>query len=400
MKKLAISAFTMASVASSISAQSLFDLAPAAEEEESIPLHYTFSAGVGLDSNPTPLLKTVGGADVNGSSTYATGQVGASFLSVAPQTRTEFFARVGVIHYFDSLIGANDETTPTFGFGLNWNHRISERLRVVSRNFASQELEPNRSLGVGGFNQIGEYLRYSTDNSIGYRWTGRLGTYTGFAFDSLSYDGSARNDVDNLAFYHNFRYQLSPQTVTTLNLRHSDRSVDSGLGDSTNQFITTGLEHRFNPSTIGVIRGGAQLRDVDGGGSSTSPTFEASLSSRVNNQLSFRGYGRYSIEDYSRYFGGIAFDDTATLRLGVDATYSISPKLSLRGGINYSNLDYNDDALASVSEDLLNLYVGFNLEVAENVWVTGTLNWEDAGSDASSREYDRNRVNLGVSTQF
>ena len=32
-------------------AQSLFDLAPAAEEEESIPLHFTFSSAVGYDSS-------------------------------------------------------------------------------------------------------------------------------------------------------------------------------------------------------------------------------------------------------------------------------------------------------------------------------------------------------------
>lgn len=399
MKKLAISAFAMASVAS-LSAQSLFDLAPAAEEDESIPLHYTFSAGVGYDSNPTPLLKTAGGANLNGNSTYGTAQIGASFLSVTPQTRTEFFARVGVIHYFDTLIGATDETTPTLGFGLNWSHRVSERLRLISRNYVSQELEPDRSSAPGGFSQVGEYLRAFTDNSVGYRWTERLGTYTGVVYDSISYDSASASDVDNLAFYQNFRYQLSPQSVGTLNYRYSDRSVNGGISDSTNHFVMAGLEHRFSPSTIGVFRAGAQFRDVDGGDSSTSPTFEASLNSRVSDQLKLRAYARYSVEDYSRRFLGFAYDNTETLRLGVSATYSISPSLSLRGGLNYSNLSYEDSALASQSEDLLNAYIGFNLKVADNVWLNGTYNWEDAGSDAPSREYSRNRLSFGVSTSF
>ena len=402
MKKLAISAFAMASVAS-LSAQSLFDLAPAAEEDESIPLHYTFSAGVGYDDNPTPLLRNGAGNNVNGSSLYGTAQVGASLLSVSPQTRTEFFARVGVIHYFDSLIGAADQTTPTLGFGLNWNHRVSERLRFVSRNYASQELEPDRSAGVGGFGQVGAYFRFFTDNSVGYRWTDRLGTYTGFVYDSLSYDDSPTSDVDNLSFYHNFRYQLSPQTVATLNYRYSDRDVDRQLGDSTNHFVLAGLEHRFSPSTIGVVRAGAQFREVDNGRSSTNPSFEASLNTRVNEQLSIRGYARYSVEDYSRVFNSVAFNNPETLRMGVAATYSLSPSLALRGGVNYSNLDYQDRAdgtSGSASEDLLNLYLGFNLKVAENITLNGTYNWEDAGSDAASREYDRNRVNFGISARF
>ena len=395
MKKLAISAFAMASVAS-LSAQSLFDLAPAAEEDSSIPLNYTFSAGIGYDDNASPI------ANPDNDSSYGTAQVGASLLNVSAQTRTEFYARVGVVHYFDDLGPGIDQSTFTAGFGFNWNHRVSERLRLVSRNYLSQELEPDREAGFGGLSQVGAYLRFFTDNSIGYRWTERLGTYTGVIYDSLSYDDSgigATSDVDTITFYNDFRYQLSPQTVATLSYRYSDSDPD-GASDSTNQFVLAGLEHRFSSSTIGVIRAGAQFRDVDGGSSTTTPSFEASLNSQLSSQLSVRGYARYSIEDYTRSFGGSFYDNSETLRLGIAATYTLSPSLSLRGGINYQDITYDDDTLANASEDLLNLYVGFNVKVAENIWVSGTYNFEDAGSDDATREYDRNRVNFGVSATF
>ncbi|MDB4354016.1 hypothetical protein N9Z02_01800, partial [Akkermansiaceae bacterium] len=73
MKKITVTALGLLS-ASSLCAQSLFDLAPSEETSESIPLTWTVGASLGYDDNPTPI-----GNDDN-SSAYAVGYVGASFL--------------------------------------------------------------------------------------------------------------------------------------------------------------------------------------------------------------------------------------------------------------------------------------------------------------------------------
>ena len=404
MKKLAITTIGVASAAS-LSAQSLFDLAPADDASESIPLSWTLSAGIGTDDNPTPL----GGSD---STLYGSASIGASFLSVAPQTRTEFFARLGTIHYFDDLdyitnagVISVDQSTTTYGFGLNWTREVNERLRLVSRTYLSQELEPDRASGIGGLMQVGSYQRWNTNLSVGYRWSERLGTYTGLTVSDLSYDNFGQNEFSSVSIYNDFRYQLSPQTVATLTYRHVENDVLFG-GDSTNQHILAGLEHRFSPNTIGVVRAGAQFRDIDGSanGTTTSPNLEASLNNRINEQLTVRAYARYSNEDYVRSVAGGIYDNAETLRLGLSASYMISPTFSINAGLNYQDVDYSERATPfgpiDPTEDIVNYFVGFNMSVTDTISLYGTYNHEDFGSSVAGREFDRNRLSLGVSSQF
>lgn len=400
MNKFTITALGMASAAS-LSAQSLFDLAPADEASESIPLSWTLSAGLGYDDNATPLSS-------DQDSTYGTASIGASLLSVTAQTRLELFAKVGVIHYFEDLdFGTQsvDQSTETYGLGLNWTRDISERLRFSSRNYLTHELEPNRESGIGGLSQVGAYVRFGTDNSVGYRWSERLGTYTGIGYSTISYDDSVGNDLDSLSFYNDFRYQLTSQTVATLTYRYIEHDTQS-VSDSTNQHILAGLEHRFSPTTIGVIRAGAQLRDVDGSasGSTTSPNVEASLKTQVNSQLSLNAYARYANEDYARFLNGSAYDDSETLRLGVNASYAVSPRFSINTGVNYTDIGYdgarNPVAPATPSENIFNYYLGFSMSLTDTVSLSGSWSYEDFGSDLPNRDYDRNRLSLGISSQF
>ncbi|MDB4430045.1 outer membrane beta-barrel protein [bacterium] len=403
MKKITVTALGLLS-ASSLCAQTLFDLAPSEETSESLPLTWVVGASLGYDDNPTPI-----GNDSN-ESAYAVGYVGASFLSEAPQDRVEFSAQLGYVHYFDSLdygvgVGAVsvDQSTPTGNLTLNWTRRVSDRLRFSSRNSAGVEYQPDYSVGTSAARQVGAYLRWSSDNSIGYRWSERLGTYTGIIFSGVDYDNAAvnENNVSSLTFYNDFRYQLSPQTVATLTYRYSERNTKGRIADSQNHYLLAGVEHRFSPNTVGILRAGAQFRSVDdANGDTTSPTFEAALNSQVNEQLSVRAYGRYAIEDYSRLVSETVYDDTNTLRLGVTANYRVSQALSLQGGVNYQFLNYENPAGADLDEDLLNAFVGFDLQVAENVYLNGTYNFEDLGSDTNTREYDRNRFSLGVRATF
>ncbi|MCX8239640.1 MAG: hypothetical protein OSB05_12540 [Akkermansiaceae bacterium] len=410
MKKqfAAASAIGMA-LAGSLCAQSLFDLAPDDDQKESLPLKWSVGANLGHDNNPTPLL---GNDD---ESAYGQAYVGATFLTNTPQTTLSFGTQLGVIHYFDNLdvLGTDvDDTSFTASLYLNWTHRLSERLRIVSRNTFSYELEPDYSTGFQSQRQIGNYLRWSTDNALGYRWSERLATYTGIRLNGLSYDETDLADRDTILAYNDFRYQLSDRTVTTLTYRHAQTTGGGAVTDSTNQYVLAGLEHRFSPQTTGVIRAGVQIRDVDKGQSGTSPYAEASLKTQINEQLSLKAYGRYGIEDYARALRDLntrvfsVYSDTDSLRLGLTANYQISQDLALNAGVNYAGMEYNNllsgqspRAAASVGENLLNTYVGFDLKVSDNVYLNGRYNVEDLESDAG-RDYDRNRFSVGVSTTF
>ena len=99
------------------------------------------------------------------------------------------------------------------------------------------------------------------------------------------------------------------------------------------------------------------------------------------------------------------------MRLGLTGTYGVSEQLSLSAGVNYVSLGYVDSRpitingqtvdQADVDEDSLNLSVGFRLELSDTMWLNGSYNYETLSSDiADSREYDRNRINIGVNATF
>jgi hypothetical protein len=276
-------------------------------------------------------------------------------------------------------------------------------------------LEPDYAYGVATTRQVGEYLYWQTDNSLGFRWTERFATYTGFQLTGLDYDDVNSADRFTWMLYNQLRYQLSPQTVLTFDIRRSETEAEDLASDSDDLYFLAGFEHRFSPSTILIGRAGVQYRDVDGGDSSTAPYVEAALNTRVNEQFSIRAFARYGIEAYDTVQSVKSipaaiydFSERSTLRIGVSAEYALSEMVSIFGGVDYIPVTFDDGNLVSgagpatvsgLDEDLINLYVGVSLKLTENLYTSLSYNYSDSSSDLR-QDYDRNRVNLGVRFEF
>jgi hypothetical protein len=386
------------------------------EAQESIPLTWTAGINFTYDDNVNP---TAVGVGANDETISANPYVGLSFVSITPQTTWDVYARVGAIYYFDEpeALGSEDLYGQVRA-GVNFTHRVSERLRFASRNHVSYELEPDYAYGYATSRQVGEYLYWQTDNSVGYRWTERLATYTGFTLQDLDYDSTVPNaDRFTWTVYNQFRYQLTPQTVMTLDYRYSETSGDGVASDSTNHYLLVGAEHRFSPNTIGIARVGAQFREVDsgfGGEESTDPYAELMFNTRINEAFSIRSFLRYGIEDYDTVVVTapitlVEFDNRQTLRVGISGEYEISQMLSLFGGVDYIMSDFEEGHLTvapftaaggSPSEDLINAYIGLSMKFTDNLFGDLSYNYTDSSSDLPGRDYDRNRVNLGVRAEF
>ncbi len=419
MKRSILSTLAAAS-AIGVSQASLYHVTE--EAQESMPLKWTAGINVTYDDNVNP---TAVGPGADDSEVSANPYVGLSFVSITPQTTWDVYARVGAIYYFDKpeAIGSDDLYAQA-RIGVDFTHRVSERLRISSRNFVSYEMEPDYSYGYATSRQVGEYLYWQTDNSVGYRWTERLATYTGFQLSDLDYDSSVPNsDRFIWTLYNQFRYQLTPQTVLTADYRYSETTGNDLASDSTNHYILVGAEHRFSPNTIGIVRVGAQLREVDTALSenTTDPYVELMFNTRVNEQFAIKSFLRYGLEDYDTvvlangFVGGTPgtalteFDSRKTLRLGVSGEYAISQKLSVFGGVDYIMSDYEDGHLAaaktvgfggSPGEDLVNAYIGLTMQFTHNLFGDVSYNFTNSSSDLPSRDYDRNRVNVGVRMEF
>jgi len=398
------------------------------EAQESLPLKWTVGTDLTWDDNPNPTganrLNPLTGLPYKEESVLSLGVYGGvSFVNISPQSTLDVYARVGAIYYFDAPSSVQNDLTPDIRVGVNWTRRFTERLRFSSRNYFSYEMEPNYAYGFATTRQTDPYFYWSTDNAIGYRWTERLATYTGFNITGLDYDSAVRNS-DRLTFglYHQFRYQLNPRSVLTFDYRYQQTEADGLASDSSSHYLLAGIEHRFSPNTILIARAGAQIRRSDAarGSDGTNPFVELAVRSQVNSQFSIRGFVRYSSEVYDTTravatLGGAGlydFDDRRTLRLGISSEYSISPMFSLFGGVDYIPASFDDGRLVAVTggapalraggieEDLWNVYIGLSVKFTDYLYGSLSYNYTDSSSDFLGYNYDRNRVSLGLRAEF
>ena len=381
----------------------------AEETESSIPLQWSVGMDLVWDDNTTP-----GPAATDGDETFSLNPyVGVTFASVTPQTTMALYARLGLVYYLDAPQAANTEDV--YGqsrIGFDLSHRFTERLRFTSRNYLAYEIEPDYAQGFSTNRQLGEYLYWSTDNSIGFRWSERFATYTGLTLTGLEYDDIANADRFTWTAYNQLRYQLSPQTVLTTSYRYSETDGSDNASDSTNHYLLVGAEHRVSANTILVVNAGAQLREVDrvGAGNSSDPYLEFSMRTQVNQDWGYRAFIRYGSEDYDTVVLAptlAEFDNKPTLRIGVSGEYKISPRLALFGGVNVVSSSYEDGrfipgglAAADQDETLINAYIGSSLKFTDYLYGTLTYNFTNSNSDIANRDYDRNRISVGVRAEF
>lgn len=381
--------------------------------ETSVPLKWSIGLDATWDDNTSP-----GGAFDGDETISLNPNVGVSFVSVTPQTTLDVYARLGMIYYLDEPAGGADSQFSQARLGVDLTHRFTERLRFTSRNFLAFELEPDYSYGYASSRQNTEYLYWQTDNSIGFRWSERFATYTGFQLEGLNYSELDNSDRLTWTLYNQFRYQLSPQSVLTATYRYSETDGDGLASDSTNQYFLVGFEHRFSPNTVLVASVGAQLRELDGQGSdsSTNPYVELALNTQVNTQFSIGAFARYGAEDYDTIVNPKGFNplylaeyaQRLTLRVGVSAQYQVSEKLSLFSGLDLISSSYEDGSRVSgppvsapdLDETLINAYVGASLKFTDYLYGTLTYNFTDSTSDATGRDYDRNRISVGLRAEF
>ncbi len=374
------------------SAQGLFDVNPNEIESESSPLRYTAGLNFGHDDNINP---TSGAAEED--STYVSGNLGVNLVVRGPQTSWDVSAVVGATHYLDTT--SSDDTVYNARIAFNLNHRINERLRYVTRNFFNYGLDLGSFYGPITARQLEEYIYFSTDHAVGYRWTDRLATYTGVTYSTLDYDGSS-NDVDSLGLYNTFRYTVSPQTVLTATYRYSNSEFGTG-SDRSSQYATVGFEQKLTSSSYVTVSVGAQFA------SGTSPFGQVSYVNNINNQLKARLYARYSQEDVDTIFpigGGLSerYTDKTSLRIGAALDYALSPQVTLTVGGNYTQSDFEGaPTLLDGDVDLFNAYASVAYKVNEAFSVSASVN--HTTSDASNipnRDYDRNRYQIGVNYSF
>ncbi|MBM3862570.1 MAG: hypothetical protein FJ385_01265 [Verrucomicrobia bacterium] len=396
-----------------------------ADPHESSPLRWSAGTTLMYDDNiNSGYTGAGGGAALDGQDSFAIGPyLGLTYSSMDPQTTWDIGARLGALYYMDepaTNTNTGSQNNNDSRLMLSLNHRFSERVQLRSNNYFSYSLMPDFETGIPTAVNRGDTIAWSTANSLGYRWTERFGTYTGFKLRGTSYTEDADQDQFTWEVNNEFRYQVSPTTVLIGDYRYGETTGDQENQDSTDHYILGGVERRFSQTTAGNFRAGVQIRQRDRAGRPgdtnddlVSPYTELALTTRPIQALSLRSFLRYGIE--SNDLGqtltngtAVSYGDRRTMRIGVSSTYTLSPTLSLKGGIDYVPTSFEDGVLTGPGggaapdgdEQLINLSLGLTAKFTEFIYGTLTYTYTNADSDFRGTNYDRNRISIGISAEF
>jgi uncharacterized protein (PEP-CTERM system associated) len=143
------------------------------------------------------------------------------------------------------------------------------------------------------------------------------------------------------------------------------------------------------------------LRQFDGvGGSSSdsvSPYLEGALNYRVGKDTTLRWFHYLGYDESD--LGGSG--ESYSYRTGLSASHRFNDRLT--GNVDLHYIHFTSDGISNInelSEDTVSLSLGFDYRLWKKVSLTGSYSYTNVSSDESFREYDRQRMSIGVSAQF
>ena len=222
----------------------------------------------------------------------------------------------------------------------------------------------------------------------------------------------------------NLRWQALPRTVLIggYNYRQVDYSSDEAVALTTSGFryadsrnnhshiIYGGIDQNFSKELLLTVRLGAQMLDTvnalpsDPNKETTSPWGSLNLTYMYRPgsslQLGFR-HSRNQTDVISPVFvnDSITVDQQTSVLYG-NITHRLSPKLTGRLTGMWQNSEFFGGAVDGQSEQFFDLGVNFSYRFNNHFSGEAGYNFSHLTSDITGRDYDRNRVYLGVTAVY
>lgn len=343
--------------------------------ERRVPFSWTLGAQVGYDSN-------VGVTSSNEqSSTYISAGIGVLYSSGDRRTALNFRANYSPLWYFDAP-SYMDDFQNNANLGLDFRHRVNQRLVITNSLYAAYEVQPDYSIGATVARRTEPYFYAYNSLAAAYSWNRRFSTATSLTVSAVDYDGAGA-DYQAWVLGNDFRYAFSRTTTGVFTYRFASSDSDAAGGDYNSHYILIGADHRFNPRLTGSIRAGAELREGD-----STPYVESSLTYRVSRRTDARWYTVYGFP----IDGGMG---DANLRTGLTASHRFNTRFSGNLGAHYIS-----ENRSGFDQDIIALSAGFNYLLFRNVSLTGGYSFTNSSSDNAFSEFTRHMFQLGFSSRF
>lgn len=383
-------------VGTSARAQGLLALQNQAEFRESQPLTFLLGASGGYD-RLNYKSSDAGLQDID--SYFIQGTVGALYSDADARTPWSIGADFGVLNYLDDTEGAED-TYYNARLAANIAHQASKRLRLANNFYLTYEVEPDYAVGASTALRNGQYFYGYENFAVSYAWSERFSTTTSYTLDGIKYEedeiGSYEDRLSHV-IAQQFSYSLNRTTKLVGEYRYRITNYDSAPNDYTSHYALVGIDQAWSERTSGSLRAGAEFYESDRV-SETGPYFEVGLDHAASKKTNIHFYGSIGFDGAE--LGD--YDSRYAYRTGLTATHRVTDRLSLSGGLHYVHSDYqgNGDTTEDVTEDQIHASAGLAYRLWNNVSMDAQYSYTLLNSDDELREYDRNRVSLGLSAQF
>lgn len=290
------------------------------------------------------------------------------------------------------------------------NHAFSERYKVsIFDSFAIAQ-EPEQ---IGTQNQPLRAEGSNLRNTAGADFTAVLAphwsTVIGYRNGYYNYDadqfGAFLDRMEHLPSI-GLRYQLDPKTVLSGNYQFGVNDYkEADFRDSTSHYFFAGVDHSFTARLVGAVRVGAQFIDWtnaqagqrdDGVNPYADANLTYSYSDGSTVQLGVR-HGRNATDlqgvldqQFTMVYGSINHQITARLRGSFVGQFQNAEFV----GVN-ENQGNDGDA-----ENYLSLGVTLSFKINAYLAAEAAYYFDRLSSDVVFREYDRNRVFVGVRATY
>ena len=328
--------------------------------------------------------------------------------------------------YEERPITWEDKDTHTHNFNAAFDHRFSERFSMkLSDSFVvGQEPDLLRS-----GNTMAKYQTVEGDNIRNFGRVNLAGQFTPVfgmqvSYENALYDydddeavGSLSSRLDRME--HSIpvegTFQLQPQTQGILGYRFrqvnytSDDEIFAGIPsdrrDSRTHTLYAGVNHDFNPALTASLRAGAQYADYyempDSDGE-YSPYVEATLRWTYAEESFLEGGFTYDLSatDVPGANGTITTDSEAAVLYG-NWTHRLMPKVygSLMASFQNSTLQ-GGGVIDNDSEQFYSAGLNVEYRFDKNISAHVGYSFDKLESDLDGRNFDRNRVYLGVTARY
>ena len=278
-------------------------------------------------------------------------------------------------------------------------HSFSSRLNLDAREQFRYSNEPAIFDSSALVRRSGEYFYNVASIQGDIQWTPKFGTtsaYTNIYTDYIDDLLSETNDRMSHNFDQDFRYLILPTTTLVFAGGYYFNDYENVSRDSQAITASVGADHSFSPQFTGGIRLGAQYVDLlQGGGDNIAPygSLFANYQLGARSSLELNYSHSFQPTDATNFYGQEA--DMISLA----GRYQFTPKFSTKLQAMFTHGDYVSKYTLlgnSFQEDVLAFDLGFNYKLNNYVDFELGYTYTSVMSDFEVREYDRNRVYIGV----